>query len=522
MSWKIKFHILLTGLTLTLLMYLDQRGEALEPKVRVAQRENKAKIQGPAKQAKPKQPQFLGVQSCSAVACHGGDGPSNQLNYEPGSEYSTWVQTDPHSQAFTVLKNGVSIKMAKALRLEKPAHEAPLCLNCHGPQQASPINDANLVNHELIEGVSCEACHGNAEKWLFVHRRRNWKAGKTPQQIWDEYGFRDTKDTWTRAKVCASCHVGAPGGKDVNHDLYAAGHPRLFFELAAFNANLPAHWDRNEDRKRESDDEGKTSTFEAKLWAVGQLAGVHSAVELAQYRAQQSLTSFSVTENYPAGATIPAWPEFAETGCFACHHQLKAPSWRQVRGFANRKPGDFPWQSWLTPLASGAASISGQDGVAELQSSLAEFSRLMSGSRPNVQQIVIQGDVLKAKLINLGRRLSDQNNQISADQIKASLSRLLTTDGNGLVKENWDSATQLYLAVVPLSEALRDVNGRAGQEPSAATKTALEAIRHSLEFSDNYDSPKGYSTFDTDKKFDTDISQLILDQLKAIAGQIDN
>jgi hypothetical protein len=94
---------------------------------------------------------------------------------------------------------------------------------------------------------------------------------------------------------------------------------------------------------------------------------------------------------------------------------------------------------------------------------------------------------------------------------------LLTTDGNGLVKENWDSATQLYLAVVALSEASRDVNGRAGQAPSAATKTALETIRHSLEFSDNYDSPKGYSTFDIDKD-----SQLILDQLKAIAGQLDN
>jgi hypothetical protein len=516
MSWKIKFHILLTGLTLALLMYLDQRGEALEPKVRVAQAESSKKVEARASSdTKPKEPHFMGVASCSAVACHGGDGPSNALTYEPGSEYSTWVQNDPHAQAFTVLKNDVSVKMAKALNLQKAAHESPLCLNCHGPQQSTPINDLALVNQERIEGVSCEACHGNAEKWLISHRRSDWKAGKTPQEVWNEYGFRDTKDPWTRAQVCASCHVGGAGGKDVNHDLYAAGHPRLFFELSAFNANLPAHWNRNNDRKRESDDDGRTSSYEAKLWAVGQVAGVHAAVELAEYRAAQSQKPFVWPAKYPAGSTIPAWPEFAETGCFACHHDLKAPSWRQMRGFAKRTPGGFPWQSWLTPLVGDAAGIGGAN-VAELENDLGRFARLMSDSRPDEKQVASQAKSLKAVLANIGQRLSDSNQRITAGQVNTVLSHMLSdTERVRHVKENWDSATQLYLAVVALRESSRDIDGRFGQDPPPAMTTALETIRRQLEFLPNSDSPKNYSTFDKNKD-----TQLILEQLESIANQI--
>lgn len=519
MSWKIKFHILLTGTSLALLMYFDQRGEALEPKVRIAQSEsgsNKAAV--PAAQVKPSEPHFLGVASCSAVACHGGDGPSDQRNYEPGSEYSTWVQNDPHAQAFSVLKNDVSIKMAKALNLEKPAHESPLCLNCHGPQEASPTNDARMVNHQLIEGVSCEACHGNAEKWLIVHRRTDWKAGKSPDQIWQEYGFRDTKDPWTRAQVCASCHVGAAGGKDVNHDLYAAGHPRLFFELAAFNANLPAHWNRNEDRAAASSDAGRTSTFEAKLWSVGQVAGVHAAVDLAVDRAKRSQAGFTFDEKYPAGATVPAWPEFAETGCFACHHNLQAPSWQQSRGFSNRAAGGLPWQSWLVPLATDAAGFSTPDGTPQLKNELAEFSRLMSTSRPRQALVIERGEALKAGLAELGMQISDANRQVTREQIVGTLSRLVSQPvRERLVGENWDSATQLYLAVVALSEATRDADGQFGQPPSSDMTAALETMRSQLEFLNNWDSPKSYSTIDVREDSP---HRLILKQLEAISAQV--
>ena len=43
----------------------------------------------------------------------------------------------------------------------------------------------------------------------------------------------------------------------------------------------------------------------------------------------------------------PIWPEFSEMECFACHHDLtKADkSWRQERGYQNRRPGNPPWNA---------------------------------------------------------------------------------------------------------------------------------------------------------------------------------
>ena len=63
--------------------------------------------------------------------------------------------------------------------------------------------------------------------------------------------FRATKELAERAKVCTRCHVGrrSPDGlltQEVNHDLIAAGHPRLNFEFAAYQENLPVHWDEKE------------------------------------------------------------------------------------------------------------------------------------------------------------------------------------------------------------------------------------------------------------------------------------
>lgn len=521
MSWKIKFHMMLTGLTLTALVYLDQRGEALEPKVRIAQADRSNVVTSSPSTARPAEPYFLGVQSCAAGPCHGGDSPYSLKNFEPGSEYNTWVQKDPHAQAFSVLKNPLSLQMAEKLRLEKPAHESPLCLNCHAPQQNSSLSDASQVNHQLLEGVSCESCHGNAEEWVILHRRSGWQAKKKelgPDKMYEMYGFRDTKNPWTRAQVCATCHVGSAGGKDVNHDLYAAGHPRLYFELSAFNANLPAHWDRNKDRQRENTNAGPEiqSSFEAKLWAVGQVAGVEAAVDLAVYRANRSKSAFTIGEHYPAGATIPAWPEFAESGCFACHHELKAPSWRQSRGYSNRAPGGFPWQSWLTPFVDDALKISTVNQAPSVTNEIAEFTKLMSHPRPNRDAVIKSGNALKASLASLGLAIASSENRISRDQIKNALTHILSKpERTRLVNENWDSATQMYLTIVVLQESLRDADGQHGESPDKTTTEALKSLQKQLEFMKAWNSPKDYSPFDKDK-----VHLKILSDLETISSQL--
>ena len=51
----------------------------------------------------------------------------------------------------------------------------------------------------------------------------------------------DTKDVVKRTEKCASCHIGT-ADKSVDHEMIAAGHPDLVFDLEAFSAAMPRHW----------------------------------------------------------------------------------------------------------------------------------------------------------------------------------------------------------------------------------------------------------------------------------------
>jgi hypothetical protein len=48
-----------------------------------------------------------------------------------------------------------------------------------------------------------------------------------------------------------------------------------------------------------------------------------------------------------------AWPEFAQFDCIACHHDLKADSWRQKRGYTG-KPGRPTPRVWPNALVAPA------------------------------------------------------------------------------------------------------------------------------------------------------------------------
>src|SRR5205809_4444042 len=172
-------------------------------------------------------PQWQGVASCAATGCHGGNGP----RASKGSEYTTWVAYDPHARAHTVLSEERSRRMIEALRDPQalPAERNVLCIKCHvHPSAAAVPAPARL---RLVDGVACENCHGPAEKWRSPHARPDWKAKSKEEKI--ALGMQPLKDLLDRAKACVPCHVGSAAA-DVNHDLIAAGHPRLNFELASY------------------------------------------------------------------------------------------------------------------------------------------------------------------------------------------------------------------------------------------------------------------------------------------------
>ena len=191
------------------------------------------------------------------------------------------------------------------------------------------------------QGIGCEACHGAAQKsdgWLTMHTTKAWKELDAAAK--EKHGMKDLSDPpcGRRTRCAPGCHAGAAPdpkngvpARDLNHDLMAAGHPRLLFELSTFHANLPAHWRRD---KYKAD-----PAHEAKLWAAGRVESARTSLELLKTRASEE-----------AGVKKP-WPEFAETDCFACHAALREgrTDWRHRPGYRkDRIPGSLPYNEWFS------------------------------------------------------------------------------------------------------------------------------------------------------------------------------
>lgn len=179
---------------------------------------------------------YVGPGSCAASACHGGIRPA--LNSRVlQNEYSTWILQDRHSQAYKALQTPVAQRMAKILGLES-ATSAQKCLACHA---LSVPQEKKGREFDISEGVTCENCHGPASGWLGPHTLRNWKHEQSVAN-----GMTDTKNLKQRSSQCLSCHIGT-AEKQVDHEMIAAGHPDLVFELDSYSAVMPAHWKKSDD-----------------------------------------------------------------------------------------------------------------------------------------------------------------------------------------------------------------------------------------------------------------------------------
>ena len=87
-------------------------------------------------------------------------------------------------------------------------------------------------------------------------------------------------------------------------------------------------------RGKAAERRGHRAIDEAQAWRVGQVVSAEAALRLLIGRATA------------AKEKAQPWPEFAEYDCYACHHGLQGPSWRQKRGYAGRVPGSLRWNDW--------------------------------------------------------------------------------------------------------------------------------------------------------------------------------
>src|SRR5262249_8959428 len=147
------------------------------------------------------------------------------------TEYTTWIVQDRHAKATDALTSPVAVRMARLLGIPR-ADTSSKCLSCH----ALDVPDADRAKSFANEGVSCEACHGPASAWLGPHTTRNWTHAQSVA-----LGMYDTKDLVKRTERCAACHIGTSEAF-VDHEMIAAGHPDLVFDLEAFSNAMPKHW----------------------------------------------------------------------------------------------------------------------------------------------------------------------------------------------------------------------------------------------------------------------------------------
>ncbi|HWE36321.1 MAG TPA: multiheme c-type cytochrome [Isosphaeraceae bacterium] len=387
------------------------------------------------------EPVFVGTASCSGRACHGGidgDGPK-------GQEFHVWARLDHHARAFEVLRNDRSRGIEKRLHPDKKtvATEDNLCLACHlGPKKSGPADEADAV--APLTGVGCESCHGAAGNWLEPHTSPGWKTKPAEQKA--ALGMQPLARVVDRVEACARCHVG-DDSREVDHDLIAAGHPRLNFEFAAFQDDMPRHW--------------KETHSEAESWSIGQVATARAALELLDHRTRRA------QENQDQ----QRWPEFTEIDCFACHHDLHKDGAARQRRFVGvlggRRPGAFPWGSWYFSIPRTL------DGPKDLAPALDELAATMGRTRPEPAEVQ---RLTKRAIGSLDAwRKTLEASPPTDKKAGAWVAELLKKEPS-LAASNWDSAAQLYLALAALGRDDRD-------------REALARLMRALEFPKGTDSP---------------------------------
>jgi hypothetical protein len=387
---------------------------------------------------------YDGVASCANSGCHGSTQPLNAAHVLQ-NEYYTWLSTDRHAQAYNVLFNDRSARVARNMRLKGKAYQETVCLDCHTTNVPARLVSGKV---DIEDGVQCEACHGPASGWRAEHTQAGWTHEQSVAR-----GMTDLRNLPVRASGCLSCHLGNDK-KEVDHELIASGHPILAFELDNYTEMNP-HWRRGKDS-------ASAETHGARAFAVGQAAAF-----------SQSL------DNLARHARGEEWPEFSDMSCINCHHSLETSGWRQERGWPGRAglPSWSPQHWAVLRLLVGRANPSAR---AKLDNDVQILA--VRVSRMNDANGVLQA-------ANEARRTIDGvTPQIAAlswkdDDVRAMM-RTIASDTDFLLNSDVHSAEQTALALQSLASALTRNNPRLLKSP---TTEAIDALFEEVKNRERYE-----------------------------------
>ena len=394
---------------------------------------------------------YTGPGGCAASSCHGSVTPKTVTRIFQ-NEYSIWIAQDKHAKAFSVLSNPVSVRMGKILNIGPPS-QAPKCLACHA--LAVPA-EQRTQSFDLNDGVSCESCHGPASEWLGRHTDpHNW-----PYEKLIGCGLYPNRDLIKRSERCLTCHVGT-ADKFVDHEMIAAGHPDLTFELSYFSFYMPQHW-----KTPEQDD----SWRRVKSWAVGQAVQLRESL----YRLERR-------------ANGPNWPEYAELDCFACHHSLTAAtdSWRQERGYPGRRPGNPPWNEARVVVFRDLVKELHPDTAQRLDEQLMGLADLMNQLNGNREKIAATA---KRAAVTAGELAIQLDAQPYDSTLTLRLMRHIAADYKAISTQDERAAQQAAMTLNDLYTAYQE-----NTKPplNADVGTSIDALIQQLQQNPSaYSAPK--------------------------------
>jgi nitrate reductase cytochrome c-type subunit len=395
---------------------------------------------------------YNGPGGCASSSCHGSIQPK-QITGVAQNEYSIWAGQDKHARAYQVLSNDVSVRIGKILNLKSPPNQNQKCLACHA---LSVPAEMRAQSFDISDGVSCEHCHGPAAGWLGPHTVKDWEKRAADQK--NQLGMRNLRDVAIRSHTCLHCHVGTEE-QTVDHQMIAAGHPDLTFELNLFSAVMPRHW-------KDPDD---AAWFGTKEWAVGQGMQLRDSLQRLARRARSS-----------------AWPEYSELDCFACHHSLTSPkdSWRQEVGYDGRTPGVPAWNSARFVVFRYAAAETDAATAGELESEMATLSGLMGQLSGDREQIAASAE----RAAELAHSLAGTLNSRNYDQVfTLQVMRKIAGDSRAISQQGQRAAGQAAMSLDSLFTVYKQ---NAKNLDEAQLKVAISGLFQQLDDPSAYNAPR--------------------------------
>ena len=158
-----------------------------------------------------------------------------------GSEVNVWRQT-AHCKTFEELSRNPKARDICAKMGLSSVKRSDVCIDCHFTLKE--IDGRN----KAVSGISCESCHGASRDWLAIH---NDYGGPTASaeteteahrqqrlQTAADYGMNNTRDLYSIAVNCYSCHM-VPNEELVNVGGHTAGTEE--FELVRYSQGQVRH-----------------------------------------------------------------------------------------------------------------------------------------------------------------------------------------------------------------------------------------------------------------------------------------